>query len=128
MAPLDSDAARAHQNILSGDGTPWTGDERTAWTTFILSLFFRNPESVAVIKDHVREAWGQGIWALEADYTARRRPTDPATFDDYLALTNPAAPEIGASNFLMETISNARLGPAIFDMHRTRHNLKNSKI
>jgi Protein of unknown function (DUF4238) len=33
-----------------------------------------------------------------------------------------------ASNFLMETIANKRVGPTIFDMHWTRHVLKNSKF
>jgi Protein of unknown function (DUF4238) len=128
MAPLDNDAARALQKILSGDSTPWTGDERTAWTTFVLSLLFRNPENVTIIKDHIREAWEQGMRALEANYVARRRPTDPETFDGYVALTNPAAAEIGASNFLMETISNKQVGPTIFNMHWTRHSLKSSKL
>jgi hypothetical protein len=42
MSPLDNDAARALQKIPSGNATPWSGAERTAWTTFIPSLFFRN--------------------------------------------------------------------------------------
>jgi hypothetical protein len=45
-----------------------------------------------------------------------------------VALTNPAAAEIGASNFLMETISNERVGPTIFKMHWTRHDLRQSKL
>lgn len=128
MSPLDNDAAGALHKILSGDRTPWTGDERTAWTTFILSLLFRSPENVAIIKDHIRNCWEEGKRALEADYTARRRPTDPETFEGYVALTNPAAAEIGASNFLMETIGNERVGPTIFNMHWTRHGLEKSKL
>jgi Protein of unknown function (DUF4238) len=128
MSPLDNDAARALHKILSGDSTPWTGDERTAWTTFVLSLLFRNHENVAIIKDHILTLWQHGLRALETDYAARRLPTDPDTFEGYVALTNPAAPQIGASNFLMETISNERLGPTIFDMHWTRHNLSHSKL
>jgi Protein of unknown function (DUF4238) len=128
MSKLDNDAACALKKILSGDGTPWTGDERTAWTTFILSLLFRNPENVTIIKDHIRALWDEGMRALGAEYETRRRPTDPETFEGYVALTNLAAPEIGASNFLMETISNERVGPAIFNMHWTRHNLRHSKL
>jgi hypothetical protein len=45
-----------------------------------------------------------------------------------MALTNAAAAEIGASNFLMETIANDRVGPTIFKMHWTRHPLKHSKF
>lgn len=128
MAPLDNDASRALQKILCGDPTPWSGNERTAWTIFILSLLFRNPENVAIIKDHIRRLWDEGKRALEADYTARRLSSDPETFEGYMALTNPAAAEIGASNFLMETIGNARLGPTVFNMKWTRHCLRHSKI
>jgi Protein of unknown function (DUF4238) len=128
MSRLDNDAARALQKILSGERSDWMSPERTAWTTFILSLLFRNPENVTIIKDHIRQLWEQGMSALEADCAARRVPTDPETFDGYVALTNPAAAEIGASNFLMETIANERVGPTIFDMHWTRHVLKNSKF
>jgi hypothetical protein len=128
MSKLDNDAARALQKIVTGDGTPWTGDERSAWTRYLLSLLFRNPENVAVIRDHIRAMWNEGLKALEADYAARRRPTDPDTFEGYVALTNPAAAEIGASNFLMETISNERVGPTIFNMHWTRHSLSHSKF
>ena len=35
----------------------------------------------------------------------------PKPFEGYMALTNPAAAEIGASNFLTETIANDRVGP-----------------
>ena len=66
MAPLDNDAARALQKILSGDATPWAGPERTAWTTFLLSLLFRTPENVAIIKDHIRGLWQEGMRELEA--------------------------------------------------------------
>src|SRR5262249_37706654 len=128
MSPLDNDAARTLQKILSGDGAEWSGAERTAWTTFILSLFFRNPENVTIIKDHVRDMWEHGIAALEANYAERRLPTHPETFDGYMALTNPAAAEIGASNLLMEIIANERVGPTIFDLHWTGHVLKNSKF
>jgi Protein of unknown function (DUF4238) len=128
MSPLDNDASRALDKILTGDSTPWTGNQRTAWTTFIISLLFRNPENVTIIKDHIATMWQEGMKVLEADYAARRRPNDPETFQGYVALTNPAAPEIAASNFLMETISNERVGPTIFDMHWTRHDLSRSRV
>ena len=70
MSPLDNDAARALQKIVSGDRTEWSGKERTAWTTFILSLFFRSPENVTIIKDHIRDLWEQGKAALEASWRA----------------------------------------------------------
>src|SRR5262249_32105576 len=128
MSPLDNDAARTLQKILSGDGAEWSGAERTAWTTFILSLLFRNPENVTIIKDHIRELREHGIAALEPNYAARRLPTHPETFDGYVTVTKPAAAEIAASNFLMDVIANKRVGQTIFDMHWTRHVLKHSNF
>jgi len=128
MSPLDNDAARALQKILSGDGTEWSSAEGTAWTTFILSLFYRNPENVTIIKDHIRDLREQAKAALEANYAERRLPTYPETLDGYMALTNPAAAEIGASNILMKAIANPRVGPKILHMHWTRHVLNNSKF
>ena len=66
MSPLDNDAARALQKILSGDRSDWMKPERTAWTTFILSLFFRNPENVTIIKDRIRDLWEHGKAALSS--------------------------------------------------------------
>src|SRR5262249_41018510 len=66
--------------------------------------------------------------AASRNYAERRLPTYPETFDGYMALTNPAAAEIAASNFLMKTIANERVGSTIFNMHWTRHVLKNSKF
>ena len=46
MSMVDGGAAAALQKIISGNTTPWSGPERSAWTRFILSLLFRNPEAV----------------------------------------------------------------------------------
>jgi hypothetical protein len=81
---------------------------------------------VTIIKDHIRDLWEHSKAALEANYAGL--PTYPETFDGYMALTNPAAAEIAASNLLMKTIANERLGQPIFGMHWTRHDLKNSKF
>jgi hypothetical protein len=108
--PLDTEAERALQKILSGDTSPWDGPTRSAWTRYILSLMFRMPTAVGALKNHIAEMWKAGIKALEADYENRRLPTDPQTFAEYFALTNPAAPQIGAANMLMQIIDNDRVG------------------
>jgi Protein of unknown function (DUF4238) len=114
--PLDTEAERALQKMLSGDRSPWDGPMRSAWTRYMLSLMFRMPTAVRALKNHVAEMWEEGIKALEADYENRRLPTDPQTFSEYFALTNPAAPEIAAANLLMQIIDNHRVGPTIFNM------------
>ena len=78
------------------------------------------PTVVGALKGHIAEMWKEGIEALEADYENRRLPTDPQTFAEYFALMNPAAPQIGAANMLMQIIDNDRVGPTVFDMHWSR--------
>jgi hypothetical protein len=128
MKPLDTAADRALKKILSGDRTPWDSEQRSAWTRYILSLMFRGPEVVQAVKEHIKEMWDAGIGALESDYTARRLPTDPATFEGYFARTNPAAAQIGASNMIAEIINNDRVGPTIFGMHWARVPLTRSRV
>ena len=128
MKPLDDAAARALQRIMSGGTSPWDSEERSAWTRYLLSLIFRNPEAVRTIKDHMTEMWDVGIRALEENYASRRRPTDPPTFEEYYARTNPAAAQISATNMLAEIINNDRIGPTIFDMDWSRVDLRRSNL
>lgn len=128
MKPLDTAADRALTKILSGDRTPWDGELRSAWTRYILSLMFRNPEVVVAVKEHIREMWDVGIKALEENYATRRRADDPATFEEYFSRTNPAAAEIGATNMIATIIDNDRVGPTIFNMHWVRVPLTRSKV
>lgn len=53
-----------------------------AWTEYLLSMMFRNPETVAMVKQHSEIMWREGLAALEADCAARRLPTDPPDFAD----------------------------------------------
>jgi hypothetical protein len=69
MRPLDTAADRALKKIMSGDPKPWDNEERSAWTRYILSLIFRNPAAVRVIKDRIFDIWDEGLKALEANYT-----------------------------------------------------------
>lgn len=126
--PLDTAADRALKKILSGDQSPWDGETRSAWTRYLLSLMFRMPTIVHALRSHIVEMWKEGMRALEADYENRRLPSDPPTFAEYVALTNPAASEIGAANMLMQIIDNDHVGPAVFNMHWSRIELTSANV
>jgi hypothetical protein len=82
MKPLDTAANLALERIMRGDSAPWDSEQRSAWTRYILSLMFRNPTAVQVIRDHIAEMWDVGIKEFEANYVERRRETgSPATFE-----------------------------------------------
>ena len=95
FSPIDQDADQALKRILAMDPMPWPIEQRYAWTKYLMSLMYRDPDTVALIKEHSTTMWREALAVLEADYEARRRPDDPPTFSGYLTLTHPAAPQIG---------------------------------
>jgi hypothetical protein len=128
MRLVDTDASRALDKILSGEPNNWPGKLRSGWTRFILSLLFRNPEAVGAIKSQILAIWKEGVAEIQADYTSRRRPTDPETFEEFYAKINPDAAHLHASNFLAEIIDNENIGPVIFEMNWSRIDLSKSAI
>jgi hypothetical protein len=125
---VDTEANYALQKIIAGDPTPWDARMRSAWVRFILSLRFRNPEAVTVIKQQMLDVWKAGVDYLRNNYPRLRRATDPPTFDEYMARTEPDAPYKAALRFLQEIIDNQRVGPTIFNMHWSRVALGRSTI
>jgi hypothetical protein len=91
-------------------------------------LLFRNPQAVALIKEHILELWDVATKEMEAHYPEHRLPTDPPTFEEYRALIHPAAPQKGASDFLQTIIDNDKVGPTIFNMHWSRVQLQKSRL
>src|SRR5262249_31045438 len=75
---------------------------RNAWTLYILSLMFRNPQAVREVKDYVREM--------------------------HRGRTDPTAAEVGATNLLIDSIDNDRLRPTIRDMKWSRVRLCRSTV
>jgi hypothetical protein len=69
-----------------------------------------------------------GPASFQANCDKRRRPTDPATFDEYMARTDVARSQKAALRLLQEIIDNERVGPAIFDMHWSRVSLAASSL
>jgi hypothetical protein len=128
MHMVDTEANYALQKIVSGDDTPWDARMRSAWTRFILSLRFRNPEAVHVIKRQMEDVWKAGVDNLQANYDKLRRPSDPPTFEEFMALTEPEAPHKAALMLLQQIIDNQRVGPTIFDMHWSRVSLAGSNL
>lgn len=117
MGPLDNAASRALERILALDPSPWNGDAQKAWAIFLLSLMFRNPETVEELRNVIAEIWNVAISELEADYKNRRLPDYPETFEEFVKQVDPATPQIVATNYIMETIANERIGPGLVGLH-----------
>ena len=127
MRLVDTDASRALEKIIAGETDNWSGEIRSGWTRFILSLLFRNPEAVSTVRGHIVEMWDEGIKALQADYAVRRKAGDPESFEAFLAKHEPNAAQIGAANFLADVIDNAQVGKTVFEMKWSRIDLSKSR-
>jgi hypothetical protein len=90
---------------------------RSAWTRFVLSLIYRNPEGINLIKPHMVECWNAAVEGLRANYDSRREPSDPPTFQEYMARTDPVAPHKIAMSLLEDIIDSDRVGTSISNMH-----------
>jgi hypothetical protein len=114
MHMVDTQAAAAMRKIPNAP-SPFTVKERDAWVRFMLSLLFRNPEAVTAVGQHIKQLWAEALESLRRDYEANKHPDFPATFDEFLAKTDPNAGAIAASNFLqtimnLEGVANTILG------------------
>jgi hypothetical protein len=126
MSPLDDGAAKARDKIALNQ--PLDFDERMAWSRFLLSLLYRNPQCVEFMKAHMVELWNEGTRALEAEWATRRGPRDETTFAEAAASRLPAAAQISAANMMADIIANSRAVPDIASMHWTRIDLSKSKL
>ncbi len=87
MTPLDTVAAAALQGLLAGDSPNL--QERVAWTRFVLSLIYRNPDAVQFIKTHMATLVDEITASLEVRWAAERKVDDARTFAEATAIRQP---------------------------------------
>lgn len=110
MSPLDSLAAEAHRQLLAGkiDGMPQK--DRSAWSRFIMSLWFRTPDGLAYYK----EAMGHILTArdepLEAQYQERREEGYPESLQAAIEQLGPGFVENAAMSILRRLSDDPKHG------------------
>ena len=125
---MDTEANYALQKLLCGDATPWDSRERSAWTRFILSLRFRNPKAVFIVKSQMVALWQAILENMKRNYDTVHYEGDPSSFEEFVARTSAEAPLKAAMQLLQEIIDNPRVGPTIFQMQWSRVSLAASRI
>jgi len=126
--PVDTAADRVLQKMLAFDKVPLTAEQRSAWTRYLMSLRFRNPDTVKDLKTHMLNVWSTAQKKIGSNFSSWRRDDDPETWEQYQRLLDPAAPYIGATNLMIEIIDNDRIGPVIFNMHWHLHRLTGATV
>ena len=89
LAPLDAQAAEAHRLLLSGT-ILMPQKQRSAWSRFIMSQWFRTPTELR----HFKNAMGLVLAArhepLKKRYAEVRKPGDPETLEEAIETLIPA--------------------------------------
>ena len=80
----DSAASDALKRHLSG-GQNWTGELRSAWSRFIVSLLTRHPDVMADLRVATMKSWERAGPHSQRRHEETKEAHDPATFDEYIA-------------------------------------------
>jgi uncharacterized protein DUF4238 len=86
MGFTDDWASRAHRVLLSWSTAGvqnLTPEEKIGWARFLYALIIRTPEQIESLRQQMLRELPEFIEKHRADYEARRRPSDPLTFDEF---------------------------------------------
>jgi hypothetical protein len=116
MSVADGIAAESLRVMLNDHLVP-TGDQKIGWTRFMMSLLYRTPEgvarSLAMVKKYYEEKHLQDVRKV---YTELKRPEDPETPEEYVAIIGARATSRTTIQHLMDIIESERVREKIMNM------------
>lgn len=119
MKPIDDLAADALKKLLTKEGfSNLTDDNRIAWVTFIQAIALRTPDSFSAYKTAIAATYASDrkCCEVQAEYKKTKRPDDPDTYSEYLAINAPVTLEQEPFYVLSDVIQNKELGQYIVNM------------
>jgi hypothetical protein len=130
FAYADQKASDALDNHLGIAAHPWTSELVSAWSRFVIAIHLRHPEAMPELRQAAKQIWDVSGVDYQARYEAIRKPEDPPTFDEYLALRDPFAPIKMHVNLIVKAFDNDIIGAhinrmtfAIIDLSASQHRL-----
>jgi len=133
FAYADQKASDALDNHLGVASFPWTSELISAWSRFLVGIHLRHPDAVPELREAATNIWAANGVDYQTRYEAIRKPTDPPTFDGYLALRDPLAPIKMRVNLIIKALDNEvvcahvnQMKHAILDLSASRHRLLTS--
>lgn len=89
LSPLDAQAAEAHQLLLQGKAHQMPQRQRSAWSRFIMSQWFRTPDGLRYFKEAMKLVLTARDEALNARYAQVKQEGYPDTLEDIIAMMGP---------------------------------------
>lgn len=112
----DQKASDALDNHLGVASLPWTSELISAWSRFVIALHLRHPDAMPEMRAAAQSIWDASGTDYQARYESIREPTDPPTFDEYLALRDPLIAVKMRVNLIMKAFDNEIVGAHINQM------------
>lgn len=116
MSPLDDQAAQAHRMLLSGRAETMPVRERSAWSRFIMSQWFRTPDGVKYFKLAMENLLHARNEMLEARYSEIRTKGQPETLAAWIGSMGPDFMERVAMDLLRRMSDDPANGQRLNDM------------
>lgn len=116
--PVDEEASVILTKFERGERA-FTGLDRAAWTQFLVSLVFRNPENVAATKTRLLDSLVETTAASERRWELHRLPDDPLTLREAMQLEierDPAQVSRQTIHLIAAVTSSERIGSALYGM------------
>jgi Protein of unknown function (DUF4238) len=116
FAYADQKASDTLDNQLGLASLPWTSELVSAWSRFVIAIHLRHPDAMPELRAAAASIWDASGVDCQARYDATRKPTDPPTFDEYLALRDPLTPVKMRVNLIIKALDNDIVGAHINQM------------
>jgi len=116
MALVDNDAVKARDMMLTGQ-IPSDPKTREAWTRFVLSMVFRNPEEMLKFKERFHDELMKPDANIQAEYDKRKEAGDPGTFEQWLMTNRPERIERSAILLMTKLVQRQNVNYLLRTMH-----------
>jgi hypothetical protein len=124
----DRKASEALQLLLTdAEFLTWTVELRSAWSRFVVALHLRHPDAMPELRAAVQSIWDGSGESYQQSYEEIKKPEDPPTFDEYIAVRDPLAHVKMRVNLIIKGFDNDILGKHINNMVWTTLDLKGAQ-
>lgn len=123
---LDNTADRGLKLHLTGDRRGWTPELVDGWSRFLLSVHVRHPDAMIEFRATLKRIWAESGVSTQDEYYRTKKPTDPDTFEEYIANIDPLIPIKVQVNAIINAIDNEFVINHFRGMYWSVINLSNS--
>jgi hypothetical protein len=129
----DRTASDALQLHLTGNGSGWNVERRSAWSRFVNALHLRHPDAMSELRVAAKAIWEGSGESSQREYEKIKQPRDPDTYEEYLERIDPLRPVKARAELIMKMFDNQiveehinNMRHAVVDVSPSRHKLLTS--